>query len=211
MVPVFTLLFGSLLWEVLSNRFTPMVKVVALIICTIILIIFIIASKIVTKIINTIFPKKKKRKIVIKLNPNIVRWSIGIVLCIVAIVLEGFVYQNSIIVILSPAPNPTTNVSLPTYMSASTPIMISLGQDGATGVVTWGSFSSGNTQPIGGLPIVAYVKNNQLQVNVTFYGDKDNPQIAIDPGDMKALPRGWDFNYDSTAFEVVNSDQQPVF
>ena len=48
-------------------------------------------------------------------------------------------------------------------------------------------------------------------VKYEIYGGQDKPSIEIKHNEFTVRPLGWDRNFDSTAFEVVNSEGVPVF
>jgi hypothetical protein len=64
---------------------------------------------------------------------------------------------------------------------------------------------------IQGLALTIYIQNREVFVDVTIYGDEENPLIQIHQDDITVTPPNWDKNYDATAVEVVNEKGEPVF
>lgn len=60
-------------------------------------------------------------------------------------------------------------------------------------------------------PVELYIENDQLYADVKIYGGSNFPPIEIIKNKLFNKPKGWDFNSNEKAMEIVNENRIPIY
>lgn len=102
----------------------------------------------------------------------------------------------------------------PTFREKVEEVTFSLSEGGIHVIYKFSELEQGPKEPFnfGGFsPVKIYVEDSKLYADVTVYGGAGLPPIEIKHNEYVVRPTNWDLNKSSTALEVVNESQEPVF
>lgn len=138
------------------------------------------------------------------------KWGVPIVVLVLAVSALAF---QPLVELVTPQKFITDTSTLPTFIDASQEVIFSLGEGGVHHVYPWEDFQNKIADPFRQeqIPFYAYVYNGKICVDVSIYGNKENPLVQIKQNKLIVFPQDWDRNHDKNAFEVVNEKQEPIF
>jgi hypothetical protein len=139
----------------------------------------------------------------IKVNKVVSKYGFTALVCIIF----SMMFWNNILAIF---PSQTL-VEKVIYFNGSQQVSVSLGNLNMIHSLTQLNEESQTFGYAGGyVPIKIYADGSDINVDVTIYDQNNSPAIKIIKN-VVSVPKGWDYNYDDKALEIVNSDNIPVF